>query len=47
MSNVPSSDSLTRSTRYNALIDSLIELDATREGMNICDEALKMYPKNK
>jgi hypothetical protein len=33
--------------RYNALIDALIRLDATREGIKICDEALEKYPKNK
>jgi len=29
------------------MTDSLVDLDATREGLKICDEALQNYPKNK
>jgi hypothetical protein len=28
------------------LIEALIELDARREGLKICDEAPEKYPKN-
>jgi len=33
--------------RYMAMIGALIDLDATREGLKICGEALEKYPKNK
>ncbi|KAE9378919.1 hypothetical protein N431DRAFT_499614 [Stipitochalara longipes BDJ] len=36
-----------RKDLYIAMIGALIDLDATREGLKICDEALENYPTNK
>lgn len=37
----------TKSSRYLALIDDLLYLDASEDGIQICKEALLKYPKNK